>query len=80
MNLTAWRAWRRTHYADGTPRREGELGSLMEHMLSTRKGAIAVRRADRRYAKQQRAQHTAPHPARAWWLRIAYGRKRRAQS
>lgn len=75
MNLTAWRAWRRTHYADGAARDEGSLNWLMVHMLSTRSGAIAVKRAERRYAKQDHPQHTAQPPANAWAVHVAYGRR-----
>lgn len=77
MNLTAWRAWRRTHYADGEPRTDDGLGWLMYDMLATRSGAIAVKRAEIRYAKLERPQHTPQHPANAWAAHTAYARRRR---
>jgi hypothetical protein len=73
-DLDAWREWRRAHYFDGDPR--GEVGYLLDLLLSTRRGAIAVLRSDRREAKRARPQHTPPMIKDADYLHAAYGRRR----
>jgi len=76
VNLTDYRKWRRKHYADGTPRDAGGLDWLLEHLLSTRQGAIEIIRSERRYAKYYRKQHTPPMDKDAGYFHEAYGRKR----
>lgn len=79
MTLNAWREWRRAHYPDGEPRPTDFLGGLLAHLLSTKSGAIAVLRSDRREAKKSRPQHTAHAIKDADYLHADYGRKRGAR-
>lgn len=74
-----WRAWRREHYGDGTPRADGEPSFLLDALLSTRSGAIAILRSDRREAKKSRPQHTPPALKDADYLHAAYGRRKAAR-
>lgn len=73
MTLEQYRIWRHEHYWDGTPRPADDSSFLLDALLSTRRGAIAVRNADRRRAKQERPQHTASPNADADYLHHAYG-------
>lgn len=69
-----WRKWRLKHYPDGSLR-DDELGHLMAQLLSTRRGARALRAAELRY---ERLRRRGKHPAGmndADYLHRAYGRR-----
>lgn len=77
MHLTAYRAWHRQHRSDGDLWAEDdELADLFRHLVATRRGAIALIRAERRDDKRDRPQHTPPGWHDAADLHAAYGRKR----
>lgn len=80
FSLTAWRAWHRRNRSDGDLWAEDdELADLFRHLLATRRGAVALIRAERRDAKQDRPQHTPHRGCDAAGLHAAYGHRKRTQ-
>jgi hypothetical protein len=74
MHIREWAEQRRKFYMDGTER--DDLGAILERLLSTQKGARALKGAERRWEKRDRKQHSYPWGHDADYLHQAYGKKR----